>query len=237
MSDERRRALAFAAASTVAVGALAGVVARMTVLVPMDRASSTVEAKFGETLVLLLIVAAAVTVLAAFTVVPLYGTLSERVPGEASKWFAILAVGAVGCLAVGFVGIQPFATGFADAHVNTYGGYGGPQVDFEVSVEWVGDDRAIVTYTHAGGAPVLAEHLHVRGDGFADVDGVDHQEAGPWRGTVSGERPRRGGPAVVEGDRVTVGVEGDCSVGVAYESDETRGIYTGYECPEHRTEP
>lgn len=237
MSDERRRALAFAVVSTVAVGALAGVVARMTLLFPMDRAASTVEARLGETLVSLLVVAAAVTVLAAFTVVPLYGTLSERVPGEASKWFAILALGAVGCLAVGFVGIQPFATGFADAHVDTYGGFGGPDADFEVSAEWVGDERAFVTFTHAGGAPVLAEHLHVRGDGFAAIDGVDHQEAGVWRGTVSGERPRRGGPAVVEGDRVTVGVEGDCTVGLVHEGDGTRGIFARYDCPKHWTDP
>lgn len=235
MSDERRRALIFAVALTVAVGALAGVVARMTVLFPMHRTASTVEARLGETIVSVLLVAAAVTVLAAFTVVPLYGALSERVPREEAKWFVLLALGAVGCLGIGVVGVQPFATGFADAHVDTYGGYGGPHADFEVSVEWVDDGRAIVTFTHAGGAPIYAEHLYVRGDGFAAIEEVDHQEAGSWRGTVGGERPRRGGPAAVEGDEVTIGVEGDCSVGIAHEGDGTRGILAGYDCPEHRT--
>lgn len=236
MSDADRRALLVAAVTTLAVGGLAGVVARITVLVPMAWSASTIEARLGAALVVVLGVAVAVAFLGSLTVFPLYAAISERVRLASVPWVVFLVIGAVGCVGVGFVGIQPFATGFAEAHTDTYGGYGGPSADFEVSVEWVGDDRAIVTFTHAGGAPLYAEHLFVRGEGFTDVEGVDHTGPGQWQGTVSGERPRRGGAAVVTGDEVTIGVEGDCSVVIAYEGDGMRGIHSGYNCPELRTE-
>lgn len=235
MSDERRRAMLFAAVLTVTVGALAGVVARMTVLVPMHRAASTVEARVGATLVTVLGVAVAATVLAVLTVGPLYAVLSDRVRVAPEPSFVLLALGVVACVVIGFVGVQPFAGGFADAHTDTYGGFGGPHADFEVSVDWVGDGRAIVTFTHAGGDPLLAEHVYVRGKGFAAIDGADHQEPGPWQGTVSGERPRRGGAAVVDGDSVSVGVTGECMVGLVYDGDDMGSVIAGYECPEHRT--
>lgn len=235
MSDDRGPAAGYVAATTVAVGALAGVLAQMTVFVPLDRAASTVEARLGATLVVVLGLAAGLALLAALTIVPLYAALSDRAGGRIVRWVTCGSLAVVVCLGVGFVGIQPVATGFADAHVDTYGGYGGPHADFEVSVDWVGDDRGVVTFTHAGGDPLHAEHVYVRGEGFAEADGADHVGPGVWQGTVSGERPRRGGPAVVDGDSVSVGVKGNCTVVIAYEGDGRRGTMAGYECPEFRT--
>lgn len=232
MREVHRRALVYAGASTVAVGALAGVLARMTVLVPLDRTASTVEARVGATLVVLLGLGMGLTALAAFTAVPLYGTLSGRVRSEDVPRLVFLSLGVVGCLAVGFVGVQPFAGGFADEHVETYGGFGGPSALFEVEAEPVGDGTTLVTFTHAGGDPLHADRLHVRGEGFADVDGADHVEPGVWRGTVSGERPRRGGPAVVAGDSVTVAITDDCDVLLVYEEDGDGYVVAGHHCEE-----
>lgn len=235
MSEDGRRALLFAATLTVAVGGLAGVVARMTVFFPMEPAVSTIEARIGAALVVGLGLAGAIAVVASLTVLPLYAAVSERVPIAAVPWIIFLVVIAVGGVWVGFVGVQPFAAGVADTHVDTYGGSWAPSADFEVSVDWVGDDRAIVTFTHVGGAPLYAEHVYVRGGGFAPVDGVDHRGPGPWQGSVSGERPRRGGAAIVEGDSVSLGVTGECSVGLVYEGDEMASKMTYYKCPEPRT--
>lgn len=230
MTAEWRRAAGFAAGLTVAVGALAGVVARMTVFVPLDRAASTVEARVGATLVVVLAVVAAATLLAALSLVPLYGVLSERVASGDVPWFVLLALGGVVCVAVGFVGVQPIAGGFADEHTETYGGAWGPHAEFAAEERTTGTGERVLRITHEGGDRLVADHVHVRGEGFADVGAADQTAPGPWRGAASGERPRRGGAAIETGDAVEVGVAGDCEVRVVYVADGRSGTLFYHEC-------
>lgn len=295
MTADRERALAYAAGLTVAVGVLAGVLARMTVLVPMDGSDSTVEARIARVLVVGAILAVAVLYVAVPTAVaavrargdgralrhagaaavavlgaPLAfvaATVSveywaapgrvlpvlvgmavvgvllaalfaaaalDRLPPTLgrleSAWPVALNVLVVVLFVVGFLGVQPFAGGFADAHTETYGGFGGPHAVFEVEEEPAGDGTLRLTFTHAGGDPLHPEHLSVRGEGFADVEGADHVGPGVWQGSVSGERPRRGGPAVVTGDSVTVGVTETCRVGLVYESDDDSNFVAAHDC-------
>lgn len=87
-----------------------------------------------------------------------------------------------------------------------------PVVNFEANyAETAGG--GVVTITHAGGQPAPSDTLTVDGEGFADVDGVDHMQAGPWNGTASGVDG-----AVIEGDSVTVGVDADCEIRIVYVS-------------------
>lgn len=230
--SEGRRGVAFAAGLTVAVGALAGVVARMTVFVPLDRAASTVEARLGATLVTVLAVLLAGTLLAALTVVPLYAVVSDRFRADDAPWLVVGCLGVVLCLAVGFVAVQPLAGGFADAHADTYGGYAGPHATFAVEERATDSGDLVLEVTHDGGDPLLAERVHVRGEGFADVEGVDHADAGVWRGEATGEVPRRGGPAIVEGDAVTVGVADDCRVGFVHSNGEHYHVVFHHRCGE-----
>lgn len=230
MREEHRRALIYAGALTVAVGGLAGVVARMTVLVPLDRTASTVEARIGATLVVLLGLGMGLTALAAFTAVPLYGTLSGRIRSDEVPRLVLLSLGVVGCLAVGFVGVQPFAGTIADSQTERVGGYGESAADFGATVERVGEGTAVVTFTYVDGPPLAAESVRVKADDFASVPGVDQQGPGPWHGTVSGERHRLGGRSIVPGDEVTVGVTDDCSIGLFYELAGADSILAAYSC-------
>lgn len=234
MSDEWRGTLVYPGVLTVAVGALAGVVARMTVLVPLDRSASTVEARLGAGLVVVLVAGVALTLLAAVTVLPAYGLLSDRIRAHEVPWFVLAALGVVVCFGVGFVGVQPFAGGFAEATTDTYGGFAGPHAAFEVEERPADGDRVVVAFTHDGGDRLLAENLEVRGEGFAAVDGVDQQTAGPWRGEVGGERHRRGGRAVVPGDAVTVGAEPDCELRVVYDDGDQAYTTAYHRCGEER---
>lgn len=301
MTADRERAFVYAAGLTLAVGVLAGVLGRMTVLVPMDAATSTVEARVAGALVVgaLLVVAALyvlvpfvvaavrsrddghplrqagiaivavlgvpLSFLAAMAAVEFWATPGHVVPflvgvaatalllaglvaaatldrlppmldRQTSVWPVALNLLVVVLFAVGFLAVQPFAGGFADGHTDTYGGSGGPHAHFNVSVERVDDDRAIVTFTHAGGDPLGADDVAVRGEGFAEVDGADHAGPGAWQGTVSGELPRRGGPAVVYGDSVSVGVTGECEVGIVYDGADTGSVITWYDCQEPQTD-
>lgn len=230
MSDENRRALALAAALTVAVGGLAGVVARMTLLVPMAWSHSTLEARLAEALVAISVLCVVATVLAAFTVVPMYGTASDRIETGEVPWLVFLALVAVVCFGGGFVGVQPVAGGFADATTETRAGWGGPAATFTAAERSTGDGDRIVTITHDGGEPVLAAAVTLRGDGFAAVEDTDQVEPGPWQGAVSGERPRRGGRAIVEGDAVEVGVDDDCEIALRYVHDDYDVTKFYYEC-------
>ena len=229
MSDDRRWTRIYVAAVTVAVGALAGVLAQMTVFVPIDPAASTVEARVGATLLTVMGLAVGGTALASVTVVPLFGTLSGRVRNADVPWLLGLSLGGVVCLAIGFAAVQPFAGGFAEAHTETYRGHGGAHASFDVEVEQVDEERAILTFTHAGGDHLPADRISVRGEGFAAVEGVDQQEPGAWEGSVSGERPRRGG-AIIEGDSVSVGVSDECMIRLVTGGDGVSSPVVAYDC-------
>lgn len=235
MSDDHRWALIYAAALTVAVGALAGVLARMTLLVPMAWSASTVEARIAEVLVGISILGVTAATIAAFTVVPMYGTSSDRIGSGEVPWLVFLVLGAVVLFGLGFVGVQPFAGGFADATTEARAGWGGPAAEFTATERTTGDGERILTITHAGGEPVLAAAVTLRGEGFVAVEGVDQVEPGQWRGTVSGERPRRGGRAIVEGDAVEVGVDDDCEIALRYEHDDYDVTKFYYECGRSRS--
>lgn len=86
-----------------------------------------------------------------------------------------------------------------------------PQATFEVTYDSRAEGRAVVTVTHTGGDPVPARELDVRGMRFANVSGVDQTHVGPWQGETSGP-----GGQIVEGDSVTIGVDGDCRVRLVY---------------------
>lgn len=298
MTSERERFLAYATAVTLAVGVLGGVLARMTVLVPMDWSDSTVEARAATVLV----VGVLFTVALLYVVLPIavalyradddgrwprhgavaigavvgpplallgtfYGVLdwlspAERATGfigillvavvvavvlvalsrldrlptvldwERPAWPVALNLALVLLFAVGFVGSQPFALGFAADHTDEYGGYSGPHAEFEVTEEPTDNGTLILTFTHEGGDPLRSDRLYVRGEGFANVAGADQTSPGVWQGTVSGERPRRGGPAVVRGDSVTIGVTRDCTVVLRYEGTDRSTFVTGHRCEE-----
>lgn len=228
--SNRPRAPSFAAVLTLAVGAVAGVVARMTVLMPMAREASTVEARLGATLVVVLGLGVAAVLLAALTAVPLYGTVSERVrTGDVPRLVAVCLV-AVCLVGVGFVGVQPIAGEFADATVETRSAWGGPDASFTATERTTDDGERLVTITHDGGDPVLASAVVVLGEGFADVDAADQTGPGRWGGEATDERPRRGGRAIVTGDAVTVGASEDCEIALVYERDGHSSTFFFYEC-------
>jgi len=80
------------------------------------------------------------------------------------------------------------------------------------------ESAGTVEITHDGGDSVQATALHVRGAGFADADGADMTSGGQWRGSASGEID--GESAVVAGDRVVVGVDGDYELAVVWERED-----------------
>ncbi|MFB6151241.1 MAG: hypothetical protein ABEJ40_05490 [Haloarculaceae archaeon] len=95
------------------------------------------------------------------------------------------------------------------------GGSPAPEVNFGFEYETTSADRGIVTVTHHGGDTVPASELYVRGTGFADVDGADQTEPGPWRGTTWGD-----GEKVASGDRVEVGATSDYELSLVWESPD-----------------
>ena len=83
-----------------------------------------------------------------------------------------------------------------------------PNTAFDGNYTAVGGDRGVVTIRHDGGDTVAADRLVLTGEGFADVDGAEQVEPGPWQGSASTGSDGRA--VVSSGDTVTVGVEGDC---------------------------
>lgn len=94
-----------------------------------------------------------------------------------------------------------------------------PQAAFDVTYTTTDDGRGVVTITHAGGESVPAAELDVRGMRFVEVEGVDQTHVGPWQGETSGPDGQ-----IVEGDSVTVGVEGDCRVRLVYVGAEEQTL-------------
>lgn len=296
MTNELKRFLAYATVLTLAVGVLGGILARMTVLIPIDWSDSTVEARVATVLVVGIVVLVALLYVALPIVVALfradedgrwarhgavaigavvgpplalwgtfYGVLDRLPPAEQPTgllgilflavvvavvlvtmsrldrlptvvdwkrpaWPIALNLVLVLLFAVGFVGSQPFAVAFAADHTAEYGGYAGPRAEFQVDTEPTGNDTMLLTLTHDGGDPLHSDRLYLSGEGFADVAGADQTSPGVWQGTVSGERPRRGGPAVVRGDSVTVGVTRDCTVVLRYNGTERSTFVAGHDC-------
>lgn len=171
----------------------------------------------------LVFLAVALLVVTALVGVGSLGKLPSPDFAEWPLWPLGLHIAVVVVFAVGFVAVQPLAVGFVETHTDTYGGFGGPHAVFAVE-ERATDDGTVVAFTHDGGDPLVAENIEVRGDGFADVAGVDHTGPGVWNGEVSGQRPRRGGEAVVYGDTVTVGVEADCEILLVYDGEDPHAI-------------
>ncbi|WP_436907253.1 hypothetical protein [Halosimplex marinum] len=116
------------------------------------------------------------------------------------------------------------------------GGYPGPEMDrdsgadgpptvaFGFEYEPAGDGVGTLTVTHDGGDAVPREAVQIRGEGFAEVDGVDQRGPGVWQGSVSGE-----GGSVVAGDLVTVGAASDYEIAVVWrppDSDQSATLAT-----------
>ncbi|WP_178916408.1 hypothetical protein [Natronomonas gomsonensis] len=295
MTRPRKRLLAYAAALTFAVGVVGGIVASMTVFVPIDESASLIEARVGSALVKVLLlaatllyvaapfaiaevriresgnrvyhIAAAVTgivvttpvvlvillalesfifgivspvlllgVVAGITAVSVGIVLSYRFytgSNETSPFVRLVALNLVlaTVFVVGFLGVTPFGAVFADEYTEQRSG-GGPNAEFVAEERSADGNTSVLTLTHDGGDPIFPENLGVRGEGFATVDGVDQTEPGPWQGSVSGERPRRGGAAVVSGDSIEIGVTGDCDVSLVYFGNEHAYTITYYDCTE-----
>ncbi|MFW5963637.1 MAG: hypothetical protein ACOCQM_02135 [Natronomonas sp.] len=132
---------------------------------------------------------------------------------------------------VGFLGVTPFGAVFADEYTEQRSG-GGPNAKFVGEERPADGNASVLTLTHDGGDPISPENLGVRGEGFATVEGVDQTEPGPWQGSVSGERPRRGGAAVVSGDSIEIGVTDDCDVSLVYFDDEYAYTIAYHDCAE-----
>ncbi|WP_136717527.1 twin-arginine translocation signal domain-containing protein [Halorientalis salina] len=107
-----------------------------------------------------------------------------------------------------------------------------PQVAFSFEYEATGDGTGTVAITHDGGDTVRQSELYVRGTGFADVSGVDMTAGGQWAGSTN--RDLDDGPAVVAGDRVTLGVESDGELRVIYEASDgdTSATLAAWEGPD-----
>ncbi|MFQ3319941.1 MAG: hypothetical protein ACI8UR_002271 [Natronomonas sp.] len=296
MTGPRRRLLGYAAALTFAVGIVGGVVASMTLFVPIDESASLIEARLGSSLVKALLLGiivlyvaipvgvaalrarsdgdrlrhAGIAALAVFglplvflgalygigrlgigfvgllplgllfvlVTVPVLAVLlayqgsSARGPGEGTAWPIVLSVAVVTIFAVGFVGAAPFGAAFADEYTETRSGYGGPNANFVAEERPADGNGSVLTFTHEGGDPMPAEHLEIRGEGFATVEAADQTKPGPWKGSVSGEQPRRGGQAVVYGDSVDVGVTADCEVQLVYNDGDQSSTIADHDCTE-----
>lgn len=87
-----------------------------------------------------------------------------------------------------------------------------PVADFSFNY----DSDGTLDVTFSGGDTVLASELYVRGEGFADVEGVDMIEPGPWAGDASVELG--GEPAVVAGDSVILGVRPGYTVRLVWQA-------------------
>lgn len=148
---------------------------------------------------------------------------------DRTGWVFGLNLAVVCVFLVGFLGAQLVAPGFADAHTVEYGGFGGPHAQFEFE-ERSTPDGTVLVVEHAGGDALVADNVRIVGEGFADVDGVDRTEPGPWTGETGGERPRRGGIAVGNGDSTTVGVTAECRIRITYRTDDTARTLALHEC-------
>lgn len=89
-----------------------------------------------------------------------------------------------------------------------------PQVNFAFEFD---ADAGTLTVTHQSGDFVAQSALYVRGSGFADREGVDMTGPGQWQGSTSGEQ--NGEPAIVAGDRVTIGVTSGYEIRLVWESE------------------
>lgn len=78
-----------------------------------------------------------------------------------------------------------------------------------------------LTISHGSGDSFDPQELFVRGDGFADVEGVDMTEPGSWAGQASGSLD--GSSAVVSGDTVTVGATDDFEIQIVWEATDPDG--------------
>ena len=153
---------------------------------------------------------------------------AERVgpPNRKTRWVFVLNIAVLGVFSAGFLGAQVAAPGFADRHTADTQ----PDVELEFE-ERTTDDGRLLVVEHAGGEPAPVDRLDIRGEGFADVEAADQTEPGPWAGEATGRAPRGGGPAVVKGDTVTVGVADDCGF-IIGPGPELRGPVEHYDCSE-----
>jgi hypothetical protein len=145
------------------------------------------------------------------------------VPAATFANVALLFVFAVGLF------VTPLAlAGPAEGFVEQRGGI--PQTAFAYDYEPAGDGRGVLTVVHEGGDAVRADALSIESEDLADVAGAEQTEPGPWQGETSAV-DGTDGSVVAEGDSVTVGVEGDCVVRVAYRRgvSSTVGKFT---CPD-----
>lgn len=157
------------------------------------------------------------------------GALATRRIGPSTSqtgWIFGLNLAVLSLFLVGVIGTGVLAPGFGERHTTDVQ----PDVDL-VFEERTTDDGRLLVIEHAGGDPAPVDRLDIRGDGFADVEGADQTAPGPWAGEASGQAPRGGGPAVVEGDTVTVGVTDDCAL-VIGEGAELHGPIEYYDCSE-----
>jgi len=153
---------------------------------------------------------------------------AERVgpPNRKTQWVFVLNIAVLGVFSAGVLGAQVAAPGFADRHTADTQ----PDVELEFE-ERTTDDGRLLVVEHVGGEAAPVDRLDIRGEGFADVEGADQTEPGPWAGEATGRAPRGGGPAVVEGDTVTVGVADDCGF-IIGKGPELRGPVEHYDCSE-----
>jgi hypothetical protein len=164
-------------------------------------------------------------------VVVCIGAVFRRaIPAAAEPdWILVGNIAVVLVFFSGFLGVQVVAPGFADEHATDTR----PDVELEFE-ERTTEDGRLVVIEHAGGEPAPVNRLDIRGEGFADVEGADQTGPGPWAGEATGRAPRGGGPAVVEGDTVTVGIEvtPDCLLRIG-DGTESRGAVEYYDCSEY----
>ena len=88
----------------------------------------------------------------------------------------------------------------------------------------------VVEITHDGGDTIQAGNLRITGSGFANVGGADMTGPGRWRGSASGTID--GEPAVVAGDRVTVGLRSDGEIRLVWRGDGSSATLAAFEGPD-----
>lgn len=98
-----------------------------------------------------------------------------------------------------------------------------PAVNFEFEYA---ADPGTVTITHTAGDTVAADELLVDGEGFADADGADMTEPGPWGGRT-GEDGQ-----ISAGDSVVVGVRSDCVLRLVWQREDHAVTLADYAGPD-----
>lgn len=284
MSRARKQLLGYAAGLTFAVGVVGGIVASMTVFVPIEPSLSGIGARVGSAIVKWLVLALAVlyaaipigvaivrakengqrlyhgiiaTVailgpLVAFIAVlytldymnigvgsllllgilyalvaffvgigaTAYWILSNRETVRPA-WPVALNLALVVLFAIGFVGASPIATDFADEETERYSTTG-PNLLVQFETQTTEGNETMLNITHGGGDSVEAEHLYIRGKGFAPAESANQTAPGPWLG----ERSDNG--VVGFGDSTYVGINDDCRIRLIYSRGEvatTLGIH------------